>query len=89
VQRRILISASMPPVWTRLYDDRALIARFPYLPVLKKAILDARPRPQIASYNQLSLAVSSAVHQALMQKNSVNATISELSSELNQIVRNG
>jgi multiple sugar transport system substrate-binding protein len=89
VQRQILISASMPPVWTRLYDDRALIARFPYLPVLKKAILDARPRPQIASYNQLSLAVSSTVHQALMQKNSVNATISELSSELNQIVRNG
>ena len=89
VQRQILISASLPPVWTRLYDDRALIARFPYLPVLKKAILDARPRPQIASYNQLSLAVSSTVHQALMQKNSVNATISELSNELNQIVRNG
>jgi multiple sugar transport system substrate-binding protein len=89
VQRQILISASLPPVWTRLYDDRALIARFPYLPVLKKAILDARPRPEIASYNQLSLAVSSTVHQALMQKDSVNATISELSGELNQIVRNG
>ena len=89
VQRQILISASLPPVWTRLYDDRTLIARFPYLPVLKKAILDARPRPEIASYNQLSLAVSSTVHQALMQKDSVNATISELSGELNQIVRNG
>ena len=30
VQRQILISASLPPVWTKLYDDPALIARFPY-----------------------------------------------------------
>ncbi len=86
-ERQILISASLPPVWTQLYDDRALIARYPYLPVLKKAILDARPRPQLASYNQLSLAISSAVHQALMQRQSVAGTISVLSAELAQIVR--
>jgi multiple sugar transport system substrate-binding protein len=87
-ERQILISASLPPVWTQLYGDRALIARFPYLPVLKKAILQARPRPQTASYNQLSLAISSAVHQALMQRQPVGATISALSAELAQIVRN-
>jgi multiple sugar transport system substrate-binding protein len=89
VQRQILVSASLPPVWTQLYDDPALKARFPYLPVLKQAILAAKPRPETANYNQLSLAISGAVHQALMQKDSVNVTISELSSELNQIVRNG
>ncbi|HEY7144452.1 MAG TPA: ABC transporter substrate-binding protein [Streptosporangiaceae bacterium] len=87
-ERQILISAALPPVWTRLYDDRSLVARFPYLPVLKKAILDARPRPQTASYNQLSLAISSAVHQALTQRQGVPATISALSAELAQIVRN-
>ena len=64
----MLIDAALPPVWTQLYSDPALIRRFPYLPVLKKAILAAQPRPEIADYNQLSLAISSAVHRALAQQ---------------------
>jgi multiple sugar transport system substrate-binding protein len=88
-ERRILIDASQPPVWTRLYDDPALIRRFPYLPVLKRAILAAQPRPQIADYTQLSLAISSAIHRALAQQVSVSQTLAGLNGELNQIVRNG
>jgi multiple sugar transport system substrate-binding protein len=88
-QRQILIKGSLPPVWTRLYQERSLIRRFPYLPVLEKSILSAKPRPEIAEYNQLSLAISSSVHRALMQKESVNAAISQLSGELNQVIRNG
>jgi multiple sugar transport system substrate-binding protein len=87
-ERQVLVDASQPPVWTRLYENPALIKRFPYLPVLKKAILTAQPRPEIASYNQLSLAISSAVHQALMQRESVDATLTGLSRELNQIIGN-
>jgi multiple sugar transport system substrate-binding protein len=88
-ERQVLVDASQPPVWTRLYENPALIKRFPYLPVLKKAILTAQPRPEIASYNQLSLAISSAVHQALMQRESVRSTLTGLSRELNQIIGNG
>jgi multiple sugar transport system substrate-binding protein len=89
VERQILINGSMPPVWTQLYTDPSLVQRFPYLPTLEQAILSARPRPQVPDYNQLSLAISSSVHQALMQKASVNATITSLSAELNQIIRPG
>jgi multiple sugar transport system substrate-binding protein len=88
-ERRILIDAALPPVWTRLYEDRALIRRFPYLPVLRKAILTAQPRPRIAQYNQLSLAISSAVHRALARQVSPAQTLAGLSAELNQIVGNG
>jgi multiple sugar transport system substrate-binding protein len=88
-ERQILVDASLPPVWTQLYGDRAMIRRFPYLPVLKKAILSARPRPQIADYSQLSLAISSAVHRALAQQVPVGQTLAQLNGELNQIVRNG
>jgi multiple sugar transport system substrate-binding protein len=88
-ERRILVDAALPPVWTQLYGNRALIRRFPYLPVLKKAILAAQPRPKIADYNQLSLAISSAVHRALAQQVSPSRTLTGLSGELNQIVRNG
>jgi multiple sugar transport system substrate-binding protein len=88
-EREVLIDSALPPVWTRLYRDRALIRRFPYLPVLRRAILSAQPRPRIASYIQLSLAISSAVHRALARQVPVTATLAGLNRELNQIVRNG
>jgi multiple sugar transport system substrate-binding protein len=89
VERQILINGALPPVWSELYTDPSLIQRFPYLPTLEQAILSSRPRPEVPEYNQLSLAISSSVHQALMQKASVNATITSLSAELNQIIRPG
>jgi multiple sugar transport system substrate-binding protein len=89
VERQILIESSLPPVWTQLYTDPSLTQRFPYLPTLEQAILSARPRPEVPDYNQLSLAISSSVHQALMQRASVNATITTLSGELDQIIRPG
>jgi multiple sugar transport system substrate-binding protein len=55
--------------------------------VLKQAILTARPRPALIDYNQFSLAISSAVHQALAQRQSVGATLAQLSAELRQIIR--
>lgn len=88
-QREVLIHGSLPPVWTALYQERPLIRRFPYLPVLEKSILSAKPRPEVPEYNQLSLAISSSVHRALMQSESVDAVISQLSGELNQVIRNG
>jgi multiple sugar transport system substrate-binding protein len=89
VERQVLINGSLPPVWTQLYTESSLIRQFPYLPVLEKAILSAKPRPEVPEYNQLSLAISSSVREALMQKQSVNTTIADLSSELNQIIGHG
>jgi multiple sugar transport system substrate-binding protein len=88
-ERYILVHAALPPVWASLYDEPQLVAEFPFLPVLKQAILTARPRPALADYNQFSLAISSAVHQALAQRASVPATLAQLSAELRQIVRAG
>lgn len=88
-QRQILVSGSLPPVWTRLYADPALIKSFPYLPVLKRAILSAEPRPKSTSYNQLSLAIASSVYQALTLRKPVNQTITNLSAQLNNIIRDG
>ncbi len=86
-ERQVLLRSALPPVWTSLYSQPALIRRFPFLPVLKQAILTARPRPAIVNYNQFSLAISSAVHQALAQRQSASATLAELSAELRQIIR--
>ena len=86
-ERQVLLRSALPPVWTSLYSQPSLVRRFPFLPVLKQAILTARPRPAIVNYNQFSLAVSSAVHQALAQRQSVRATLTEVAQELRQIIR--
>jgi multiple sugar transport system substrate-binding protein len=88
-ERQILLRSALPPVWSALYSQPSLVRRFPFLPVLRRAILTARPRPALADYNQFSLAVSSAVHQALAQRQSVSATLTQLSAELRQITRAG
>jgi len=87
--RQVLTQGSLPPVYTRFYDDPQLIRQFPYLPVLKQAILSAQPRPENANYNQLSLAISSWVYQALSMRKSVNDTITGLSGQLANIVSSG
>ncbi len=89
VERQVLVNGSLPPVWTQLYTEPSLIRQFPYLPVLEKAILSAKPRPEIPEYNQLSLAISSSVHEALMLREPVNATITNLAEELNQVIKHG
>ena len=86
-ERQVLLGSALPPVWTALYSEPSLVRRFPFLPVLKQAILTARPRPAIVNYNQFSLAISSAVHQALAQRLSVSAALTELAAELRQIIR--
>ncbi len=88
-ERYILLRSALPPVWTSLYSQPSLVAKFPFLPVLKQAILAARPRPALIDYNQFSLAVSSTVHQALAQRISVSAALAQLSAELRQILRAG
>lgn len=87
--RQMLARGSLPPVYSQLYDDPALIRQFPYLPVLKQAILSAKRRPESTSYNQLSLAISSWVYQALTMRKSVNDTITGLSAQLANIVSSG
>jgi multiple sugar transport system substrate-binding protein len=86
-ERQVLLRSALPPVWTALYSDPSLVRRFPFLPVLKQAILTARPRPAIVNYNQFSLAISSAVHQALAQRLSVSAALAELNTQLSHIIR--
>jgi multiple sugar transport system substrate-binding protein len=88
-ERRVLIDGSLPPVWTSLYTSPAMLRRFPYLPVLEKAILSAKPRPEIPNYNQVSLAISSTIHQALATGRPAGPTLTTLSRELTSIIRNG
>jgi multiple sugar transport system substrate-binding protein len=88
-EKQLLIDSGFPPVWTSLYSDPAMIKRFPYLPVVKQAILSAKPRPAITVYDQASLAISSAVYQALTLKKTPRQALSEMAAQLTQIIKGG
>jgi multiple sugar transport system substrate-binding protein len=88
-EREVLVKGSLPPVWSRLYTSPALVRRFPYLHVLERAVLSARPRPEIANYYQVSLAIASTIHAALEMSRPAGSTITVLSNELKSIIRNG
>jgi multiple sugar transport system substrate-binding protein len=88
-ERQMLVDSNLPPVWTSLYSDPAMVKQFPYLPVVKQAILTAQPRPSIIDYDQASLAISSAVYQALTDKTTPAQALAGLEEELTQLVRDG
>lgn len=87
IQRLVLTEGSFAPVWAELYDDPELIKEYPYLPVLKEAILRARPRPVHANYNQMSLVIASNVSDALAFRRSGAETITRLREQLLETTR--
>jgi multiple sugar transport system substrate-binding protein len=87
VQRRVLAEGLLPPVWADLYTDPELVDRFPYLPVLRRAILAAGARPRIPQYQQLSLAFSESAYEVLRGRRATTAGLARLEAELRDIVR--
>ena len=88
-EQQMLEQGSFPPVWTKLYTDNKLIKNYPYLPVLEQAIDSAKPRPAITNYDQASLAISSAVYQALTHQKEPQQALTEMAGQLTQIIRDG
>jgi len=88
-EQQMLEQWSFPPVWTKLYTDKSLIHRYPYLPVLEQAINSAQPRPAITNYDQASLAISSTVYEALTQQKEPQQALTEMAGQLTQIIRDG
>jgi multiple sugar transport system substrate-binding protein len=83
----MLTSGGFPPVWKQIYSDPGLRKQFPYLPVLEQAIDSAQPRPVSADYDQASLVISSAVQAALRMRETPQQALSQMASQLAQIIQ--
>jgi multiple sugar transport system substrate-binding protein len=88
-EMQMLTQGSFPPVWTQLYTDKSLWRSYPYLPVLEQAINSAQPRPAIPNYDQASLAISSAVYEALTRQKQPQQALAEMAGQLDQIINDG
>ncbi|MFF8035441.1 ABC transporter substrate-binding protein [Streptomyces sp. NPDC016626] len=82
VQRQVLTRGALPPVRAALYDDPGLIRRFPYLPTLRESVLAAAPRPKSPHYDQVSLVVQAVVHDAMTGRQTPEAAVRRLATEL-------
>ncbi|MFC4944628.1 ABC transporter substrate-binding protein [Pseudonocardia sp. GCM10023141] len=74
--------ASQAPVYTSLYDDPALLAKFPYLKTLKASILSASPRPKVVRYGDATLAIQDAAYAALTGQMSSEDALKQLQTKL-------
>lgn len=57
--------ASFPPVLASIYDDEALVEKYPYLPALKQSLENAAPRPVSPFYPAISKAIQDNAYAAL------------------------
>ncbi|WP_137722930.1 ABC transporter substrate-binding protein [Prescottella subtropica] len=74
--------ASFPPVLKSVYDDAALIAKYPYLPALKSALENAQPRPVTPYYTAISKAVQDNASAALNGKVTVDQATSDMAAAI-------
>ncbi|MFF3764225.1 ABC transporter substrate-binding protein [Streptomyces sp. NPDC001922] len=85
MQRENLLLSSNAPTRTALYDDRKLVDKYPYLPVLKKSILGAEPRPRVVRYGDATAAIQEAAYGALSGEVRPKKALAELQRKLQRI----
>lgn len=85
VQRVEVEDLSNSPVLSALYTDKQLVAKNPYLPILKEGLLHGAPRPQVPAYDETSLKIQNQVYQALTGKKGTAAALKELAADLRKI----
>lgn len=76
--------ASFPPVLSKIYDDKGLIEKFPYLPALKESLENAKPRPVSPFYPAISKAVQDNAYAALTAGKSVDDATRDMAAAIKQ-----
>jgi multiple sugar transport system substrate-binding protein len=82
IQSYNLTQGSQAPVIASLYDDPALAKKFPYLPVLKKGIENAIPRPVTPFYPAVTEAIETNAYAALQGTTSVQEALKSLQAAI-------
>ncbi|MGN7201167.1 ABC transporter substrate-binding protein [Arthrobacter sp. SAFR-044] len=73
---------SLAPVLGSLYEDKELVAKLPYLPVLKTSIENAVPRPVTPFYPAVTKAIQDNAYPAIKGEKSVEAALSDMQKSI-------
>jgi len=82
IQMYNLVQGTNAPIITSLYSDAALVAKFPYLPILLKSIQTAVPRPITPFYPAVTLAIQTNVYAALQGQVSTQSALGSLQTAI-------
>jgi len=86
-QRSNLLATSQAPTRESLYDDKELTGKFPYLPTLKESILNAKQRPSVVKYGDVTNAIQEAAYAALTGEKSSEQALADLQSTLEGLTK--
>jgi trehalose/maltose transport system substrate-binding protein len=81
-QRWFVTQGSLAPSLQSLYDDPALVKKYPYLPVLKTSILSAVPRPVSPFYPAVTKAIQDNSYAAIKGEKSVQQALSDMQAAI-------
>jgi multiple sugar transport system substrate-binding protein len=81
-QRFFVTQGSNASALASLYDDPALIKKYPYLPVLKTSILNAVPRPVTPFYPAVTKAVQDNAYAAIKGDKSVQQSLTDMQAAI-------
>lgn len=81
-QKFYAIQGSLAPVLGALYDDQELVAKLPYLPVLKTSIENAVPRPVTPYYPAVTKAIQENAYSAIKGEKTVDAALSDMQKSI-------
>lgn len=82
VQRAYGRAQSFPLSLAALYDDPGMVELYPYLPVLEEGLRNARPRPVVVRYNEVSAAIQDHVSAAIAGEKTVDRAAADLQRAL-------
>ncbi|GAB3457207.1 ABC transporter substrate-binding protein [Actinophytocola sediminis] len=88
-QRLAFQQASAGPTIAALYQDPELLADRPYLKVLGESLRDARARPPVPYYEDVSDAIQEHVGDALEKPTAADDRVEDLAERLARITRPG
>ena len=83
-QKFFMEKGSLAPVVASIYDDSALVAKYPYLPTLKTSIENAVPRPVTPYYPAVTTAIQDNAYPAIKGEKSVDQAIKDMQSAISQ-----
>jgi multiple sugar transport system substrate-binding protein len=81
-QRFFANQASLAPVLSALYDDQELVAKLPYLTVLKESLANAVPRPVTPFYPAVTQAIQENSYAALKGEKSAEQALSDMQKSI-------
>ncbi|WP_346926589.1 ABC transporter substrate-binding protein [uncultured Arthrobacter sp.] len=81
-QKFYATQGSLAPVLGALYEDQELVAKLPYLPVLKTSIENAVPRPVTPFYPAVTKAIQENAYAAIKGEKTVDAALSDMQKSI-------